>query len=74
MSFIAFAARYRADPRLFQSFAVVFDAPLHGLSEAEFERHLWKRRVQSLQRQGWLAGCGGRSEGGQQRPTARTSP
>ena len=48
----AFAARYRADPRLFQSFAVVFDGPL-GLSEPQFEQHLW-RRVQSLtDKDGW---------------------
>ena len=48
----AFAARYRADPRLFQSFAVVFEGPLQ-LSEPEFERHLWNR-VQSLtDKDGW---------------------
>lgn len=42
----SFAARYRANPSLFQSFAVVFEAPV-SLSEADFEHHLW-RRVQSL--------------------------
>ena len=42
----AFAARYKADPKLFQSFAVIFEGP-GALSEAEFERHLWAR-VQSL--------------------------
>jgi FPC/CPF motif-containing protein YcgG len=48
----AFAARYRADSRLFQSFAVVFDGPSR-LDEAEFERHLWAR-VQSLtDKDGW---------------------
>jgi FPC/CPF motif-containing protein YcgG len=48
----AFAARYRADPRLFQSFAVVFDGPT-GLDEAAFEQHLWAR-VQSLSdKDGW---------------------
>lgn len=48
----AFATRYRADPRLFQSFAVVFDGPSR-LTETEFERHLW-RRVQSLtDKDGW---------------------
>lgn len=48
----AFAARYRGDPRLFQSFAVVFDGP-NGLSETAFEHHLW-RRVQSLtDKDGW---------------------
>jgi len=41
-----FAARYRADPALFRSFAVVFEGP-DDLSEADFERALWAR-VQSL--------------------------
>jgi FPC/CPF motif-containing protein YcgG len=48
----AFAARYRADPRLFQSFAVVFDGPA-DLDETAFESHLWTR-VQSLtDKDGW---------------------
>lgn len=48
----AFAARYQADKRLFQSFAVTFDGPT-DLSEAEFEHHLW-RRIQSLtDKDGW---------------------
>ena len=42
----AFAARYKADPRLFQSFAVLFEGP-GDLCEAEFERHMWSR-IQSL--------------------------
>ena len=42
----AFAQRYKADPRLFQSFAVLFTGPT-DLSEYEFERHMW-RRIQSL--------------------------
>ena len=42
----AFAARYRTDPQLFQSFAVVFKGP-DDLCEAEFERHMWAR-IQSL--------------------------
>ena len=42
----AFAQRYRAEPRLFQSFAVLFAGPV-DLSEAEFEAHMW-RRIQSL--------------------------
>lgn len=42
----AFAQRYKADPRLFQSFAVLFEGP-RDLSEAQFEEHLWAR-VQSL--------------------------
>lgn len=43
---LAFAARYKHTPDLFQSFAVVFEGP-HDLSEKLFERHLWER-VQSL--------------------------
>ena len=43
---LAFAKNYRADPRLFRSFAVIFDGP-DDLEEAEFERLLWQR-VQSL--------------------------
>jgi uncharacterized protein len=42
----AFASRYRADPRLFQSFAVIFEGPT-DLDEAGFERHMWAR-IQSL--------------------------
>ena len=42
----AFAARYRDDPKLFQSLAVVFDGP-DDLAEADFEAALWER-VQSL--------------------------
>ena len=40
------AASYRADPRPFQSLAVVFRGPL-DLPETAFERHLWAR-LQSL--------------------------
>ncbi len=40
------AERYRRDPGLFRSFAVVFDGP-DGLSESEFEQAMWKR-AQSL--------------------------
>lgn len=43
---LAFAARYRRQPDLFQSFAVVFEGP-SALDEEAFERHLWER-VQSL--------------------------
>jgi uncharacterized protein len=42
----AFAQRYKDDPRLFQSLAVIFEGP-DALDEAEFERHMWAR-VQSL--------------------------
>lgn len=41
-----FAAAFRQAPRLFRSFAVVFEGP-DGLNEAEFEAALW-RRIQSL--------------------------
>lgn len=40
------ARGYTAEPKLFQSFAVLFQEPL-DLTEAEFERHLWAR-LQSL--------------------------
>lgn len=42
----AFAQRYKADPKLFQSFAVLFTGPL-DLCEEQFEAHMW-RRIQSL--------------------------
>ena len=42
----AFAARYREDPKLFQSLAVIFEGP-QDLAESEFEAALWER-VQSL--------------------------
>ena len=42
----AFAQRYKADPRLFQSVAIIFEGP-DDLNEEAFERHLWAR-VQSL--------------------------
>jgi len=41
-----FATNYRDDPKLFQSFVVIFEAP-QQISEAEFETALWDR-VQSL--------------------------
>ena len=44
---------YRADPQLFQSFAVLFEQP-DTLAENEFEQHLWTR-VQSLSdKDSWL--------------------
>ncbi|MHC2017002.1 guanitoxin biosynthesis heme-dependent pre-guanitoxin N-hydroxylase GntA [Methylobacterium sp. CM6247] len=43
---LAFICRYRANPKLFQSFAVVFEEAT-PLSEERFEGHLWDR-VQSL--------------------------
>lgn len=43
---LGFVARYRSDPRLFQSFAVIF-AGSHSTCEQAFERHLWAR-IQAL--------------------------
>lgn len=43
---LGFAMRYREDPKLFQSFVVVFEGPA-DISEADFEAALWQR-VQSL--------------------------
>jgi FPC/CPF motif-containing protein YcgG len=42
----AFAQRYKSDPKLFQSFAVLFEAEA-DYDEETFERHLWAR-LQSL--------------------------
>jgi FPC/CPF motif-containing protein YcgG len=41
-----FAWAYHQQPSLFTSFAVIFEGP-DGLSEAQFERHMWER-IQSL--------------------------
>ena len=50
---LAFAARYRRQPDLFQSFVVLFEGP-NDLDENGFERHLWER-VQSLSdKDAWL--------------------
>ena len=43
---LAFIARYREEPDLFQSFAVVFEGP-DVLTEEQFEHALWAR-AQSL--------------------------
>ena len=43
---VRFAEAYREDPKLFRSFAVVFDGP-DGLDEPAFEDALWQR-IQSL--------------------------
>ena len=39
---LRFAEAYKEEPALFRSFAVVFEGP-DDLSEAEFEKQLWKR-------------------------------
>lgn len=50
---LAFVARYRRDPQLFQSFVVVFEGP-HDLSEEQFERHLWRRAQSLADKDSWL--------------------
>ena len=50
---LAFAARYRARPDLFQSFAVVFEEA-GDLSEEQFERHLWDRLQSLADKDAWL--------------------
>lgn len=50
---LAFAARYKRAPDLFQSFAVVFEGP-DDLSEEQFERHLWRRAQSLADKDCWL--------------------
>ena len=50
---LAFIARYRAQPDLFQSFAVVFEGP-GDLSEEAFERNLWARAQSLSDKDAWL--------------------
>ncbi len=50
---LAFVADYRREDKMFQSLAVIFEAPT-SFGEAEFEAHLW-RRVQSIaDKDAWL--------------------
>lgn len=46
LALLDFATAYREDPRLFQSFVLIFEGP-DEISETEFEKVLWDR-VQSL--------------------------
>jgi uncharacterized protein len=50
---LAFVAQYRAQPDLFQSFAVVFEGP-GDLSEEAFERNLWARAQSLTDKDAWL--------------------
>ena len=50
---LSFIARYRAEPDLFQSFAVVFEGP-DDLSEEEFEHSLWARAQSLSDKDAWL--------------------
>src|SRR3954454_17960247 len=51
---LAFVSRYRREPGLFRSFAVIFEGPT-ALSEAAFERHLWARLQSLSDKDAWLA-------------------
>jgi hypothetical protein len=46
-------AKYRADRALFRTLVVLFEGP-DGLSEAEFERHLWARAQSLSDKDAWL--------------------
>ncbi len=49
-----FVDRYREEPTLFRSFAVVFENAGGGeLSECEFERHLWERAQSLSDKDAW---------------------
>ena len=50
---LAFAARYKRRPDLFQSFAVVFEGP-GDLGEEAFEQHLWARAQSLADKDSWL--------------------
>ena len=50
---LAFVSRYKREPGLFRSFAVVFETPT-SLSEADFERHLWARLQSLSDKDAWL--------------------
>src|SRR4051794_2915175 len=50
---LAFVSRYRREPGLFCSFAVIFEGPT-ALSEAAFERHLWARLQSFSDKDAWL--------------------
>ena len=50
---LAFVSRYKREPTLFRSFAVVFETPT-SLSEADFERHLWARLQSLSDKDAWL--------------------
>ena len=50
---LAFICRYREQPDLFQSFAVVFEGN-EGLSETAFEQHLWARAQSLTDKDSWL--------------------
>jgi len=50
---LAFAARYKRAPDVFQSFALVFEGP-GDLGEEQFEHHLWARAQSLADKDSWL--------------------
>ena len=46
-------AKYRADKALFRTLVILFEGP-QGLSEEEFERHLWARAQSLSDKDDWL--------------------
>ncbi len=50
---VDFVESYREAPSLFRSFAVIFEGP-RGLSEVEFEHHLWERAQSLSDKDAWL--------------------
>ena len=48
-----FAARYQAEPTLFQSFVVLFRGPTTALSEEAFEKCLWSRAQSLSDKDAW---------------------
>lgn len=49
---LAFATRYKDDPKLFQSFVVIFENP-RDISEAAFEDALWARAQSLSDKDAW---------------------
>ena len=49
---LEFATAYRRDPRLFQSFVVIFKGP-RLISEAQFEKALWTRAQSLADKDAW---------------------
>ncbi len=48
-----FVGEVQQDPRLFQSFAVIFEGP-HTLDEEQFEEHMWHRLQSMSDKDRWL--------------------
>jgi FPC/CPF motif-containing protein YcgG len=50
---LAFVSRYKREPGIFRSFAVIYEGP-KTLSEADFEHHLWERLQSLSDKDAWL--------------------